>query len=511
MAEDFYDDYDDAQPRRRDHLFLWTVFILLLIGVAFACWIGSFYIFGHPEQPRAYRLLLKLKKLEPLRRFEVVAAPQGDFLTAQKLFDRYATMGDIQLENENAELMRIYVKNYAETKRVVPYVRGSFTVLESHELTPADLFTHGTVALMQAEEFPQILLEHIFPTTGSNLAESKRLLTPGSTFPIEKTNDVTALIHVARIADGRLLLTLMPLHYPVYALKDGAGTFASEPPTDLNIEVGFPVLKIPRVQAALQSVARLAANEPAKSATTSELKGPELVRVDTPESVKVPATGAVPEVPVATPIPLHPPVVQRPPPTPPTLLTQIRPSEMPTLRPAPVEPAERVTPAPAPPVAPPVTAPPVTALATPLPSVSPSGVPLKSFVKSNTPPGPPAENAGVWRTFPAGQLPPGRAVTPEEIGGLADHGELGERLYLRGNFLVTASGDNKAVLRPQSSEAPAAGSGNVRVIVDFPTGAALPAEGATFARDAARGFQVVEVRRGGDGTVNVFVREIAQP
>jgi hypothetical protein len=47
--------------------------------------------------------------------------------------------------------------------------------------------------------------------------------------------------------------------------------------------------------------------------------------------------------------------------------------------------------------------------------------------------------------------------------------------------------------------------------VDFPTGSALPAEGATFTRDAARGFQVVDVRRSQDGTVNVFVREIAQP
>ena len=53
MADDFYGfDEEEHEEKGRDNLFLWTVFILLLIGVAFACWLGSFYIFGHPEHPR---------------------------------------------------------------------------------------------------------------------------------------------------------------------------------------------------------------------------------------------------------------------------------------------------------------------------------------------------------------------------------------------------------------------------------------------------------------------------
>ena len=126
-------------------------------------------------------------------------------------------------------------------------------------------------------------------------------------------------------------------------------------------------------------------------------------------------------------------------------------------------------------------------------------------------PGPPPENGGSWRTYPAGQLPPGRTVSPTEIGSLADRGDSGEKLYLRGNFLVTASGDNKAVLRPQGGDTGGKPAANVRVIVDFPNGSVLPEEGSTLAREAARGFQVVDVRRSQDGTVNVFVREIAQP
>ncbi len=121
MANDLYGyDDDDAPPRGKDNLFLWTVFILLLIGLAFACWLGSFYIFGHPENPKAYRILKKLHKLDPPKRFEVTAAPRGDFLSAQKLFERYGTMTRLELEQENGELLRNYIKNYRDVKKLVP-------------------------------------------------------------------------------------------------------------------------------------------------------------------------------------------------------------------------------------------------------------------------------------------------------------------------------------------------------------------------------------------------------
>ena len=78
MPDDFYGyDADEDEPKERDNLFLWTVFILLLIGLAFACWLGSFYIFGHPEKPGPYRFLQKFKKIEAPVRFEVTKAPQG--------------------------------------------------------------------------------------------------------------------------------------------------------------------------------------------------------------------------------------------------------------------------------------------------------------------------------------------------------------------------------------------------------------------------------------------------
>src|SRR5437868_15499057 len=102
MTDDYYDfDDRDSQSQGRDHLFLWAVFLLLLVGLAFTCWLGSFYIFGHPEEARPYRILQKLHKLEAPTRFEITAAPPGEFLNSQKLFDRYSKYSPIQLANEN--------------------------------------------------------------------------------------------------------------------------------------------------------------------------------------------------------------------------------------------------------------------------------------------------------------------------------------------------------------------------------------------------------------------------
>ena len=99
MSNFYRSDFDTfSPPPRKDHLFLWTVFILLLTGFAMACWLGSFYIFGHPEDVRSYRILQKLHKLDPPKRFEITAAPPGEFFTPQKLYEKYATMPDAELQ-----------------------------------------------------------------------------------------------------------------------------------------------------------------------------------------------------------------------------------------------------------------------------------------------------------------------------------------------------------------------------------------------------------------------------
>jgi hypothetical protein len=50
-----------------------------------------------------------------------------------------------------------------------------------------------------------------------------------------------------------------------------------------------------------------------------------------------------------------------------------------------------------------------------------------------------------------------------------------------------------------------------RVIVEYPPGALPPSQGSAISREDGRGFEIREVRRGADGQVNIFVREVIAP
>jgi hypothetical protein len=101
-----------------------------------------------------------------------------------------------------------------------------------------------------------------------------------------------------------------------------------------------------------------------------------------------------------------------------------------------------------------------------------------------------------------------------DMAELAGRGVAGERIYLQGSFVVTASGQNRAVLRSQAALPENLGMGgrssNTRIIVEFPSGSRPPSEGSTLSRDSRRPFLVTEIRRTSDGQVNVYVREVTR-
>lgn len=522
MATDFYG-FEDDEPRAqgKDHLFLWTIFILLLIGLAFACWLGSFYVFGHPEQPRSYALLKKLKKIDPLKRFEVTAAPTGEFLTPQKLFERYSKFERLQLDAVNAELMRNYIKNYKEAKGLIPYVTGRFEIVDTYELTPNDLFPTGVVAVGLANEYSQVVIEHVFTAPAESVPALKKSLPVGLDMRLQRTRDPVAIIHVEWTEDGRLMFTAMPLLYGTWGVENGINSFSLEPPVSLNLKAGAPIVKRDvfagmMARFAASGHVRVAANTDPNAPPRAE---PELVRVDTVRpGTSVPETGAMPQVNIATPIPVAVAVAATPKgratpagrATPTTLAMRTTPTPFPIATP---RLAANATP---PPSLPPVSA-------TPLPSAIPGVPPVENLVtpRTNLPPNvikPFVGSASVptgtggWRTYQRGQQPPGRSITPSEASKMADHGGIAEHLYLRGDFVVTASGDNRAVLRAPASlgEVSRDGVSSTRILVEFPPSAELPSVGSTLSRGEAEGFEVREVRRGQDGQINIFVREITR-
>ena len=481
----------EYDPPRQDNLFLWTIFLLLLLATAFATWIGVYVVFGQPELPISYKILRKFKRLEAPQRFRVNVAPQGEFLSAEKLYNRYNAMNPVALREANRQMERSYLRNYPISPQLAAYITGRFTIMKSYELAPTDFFPSGVVALASSDDFPRLLIEHVYPASASIAPLIQRNLQTGMDIELRRTYELTTVLHATKLPDGHVLLTVVPLNYGSYIFKGTSGGFTLEPPPTLNVAAPWPLLPEER---------RREANEAFINARQSLGLGPLLTKkkdgekpaeaalkgVDAPiepETTPTPAPSPV-RVAAATPPPpkLPPGRDVKKPPGPVAAAATPAPS---VAAPTPAMVAAAGTPIPrAVAVSPsevrrPVTPPPPTVLRS-APSTGAGGVSLQPFLGAPANAGG-ATNAGAnarsWQTYPAGRAPAGKAIRVADIAGLSKRGGVSadQPLYLNGQFVVRAVGENKttgvknAVLRATGSES------NVRVIVAFPAERSLPA------------------------------------
>ena len=527
--------YDEpyARPRGRINYFAWTVAILLLSGFALAAWLGSFYIFDQPERPDSYRILQRLHKIDPPKRFELTAAPAGEFLSAKQLYDRYVGMGSAELAKTNAELLRNYIRNYQQVRGLVPYVVGRYTIVAARELGPADVFTSGMVALTNAVDSGELLMEHPYPASPEILPLMKQTLNVGLEIKLERTHDLSAVIHAERLADGRILITAVPLLYGSYTVTRGLGTFRLEPPLSLNLAGGWPLFK---EQARVKAEERYAdyqrkTGAPQVPIAVGQTASPppadnQLVRVEQARPVEVPTAMPIPaktgklakatpsrrgkfakkeklESPVPATTPAQPVIAQK---SGAPTSTPFAVASAPTPKPPVPTPAQTVATAPSVPIAqasPAATATPVPVLpAQPVSAVTP-GVALASNA-----------GGGSWKTFSPGKMPLGRLIGTGDLRDVVEHGLAGQRIYLKGQFVVNFSDANRAVLRPRTKLTDKVlhlgGGSSTRIIVEYPAGYSPPQQGAVVSRDEMRPYEITEVRKQEDGQLNVFVREIMQ-
>jgi hypothetical protein len=530
-----------ARPRRRINYFAWTVAILLLTGAAFAAWLLSFYIFGQPERPESYRVLQKLHKVDPPKRFELTAAPAGEFLSAKQLYDRYIAMGSAELAKTNAELARNYIRNFQQVRGLVTYLVGRYVIMDARELGPGDIFTSGMVALTNAVDNGELLMEHVYPANAQVMPLMKQTLTPGLEIKLERQHDLSAVIHAERLNDGRIMITAIPLLYGTYTITRGTGTFTLEPPLTLNLEAGWPLYKehgrlkaemhyadyrrgatgpqgpvpitglapsgtpppaqnaLVRVESAMPVAPQTAALVPGRNVKVAAKPTPVSKRGKLAKNQKASATPA-PSV-AST----QPPVVAQQP------------------APAAATPVPLAVATPPPPPLPAASKPPVTVAEASPPSVQSPAVASAAPAVPPSPPPTAADSSGIalastagggsWKTFAPGKMPLGRLIATSDLKDLADRGISGERVYLKGQFVVNFSDANRAVLRPRTRLASAMlhlGGSSTRIIVEFPAGYSPPQQGTVVSRDEARPFEITEVRKQEDGQLNVFAREIMQ-
>ncbi len=504
ITEDFLRtpvEYD--APKQNSHLFLWTVLLLLLTGFSMACWIGSYLVFSRPEIPLSYKILRKIKKIDLPARFKVQEPPKGEFLGPEKIYNKFNSLSPSALRKLNAELERSYLRNYAAANEQVPYVTGRFTILDSYELGPKDFVTSGVVTLAVAADYPKLLIEHLYCAPAKVAPIIKRNLQTGMDIELRRTYELSAVLHATKLDSGRLQLTVVPLNYGSYVLKGPDGGFSLEPPTELNVATGWPLIQGARYTQADEAYVNFRTHTgfgPLASYRDAEKK---------PETVLKGVDPTPAPVPTATPAPT-------------VLVAQASPSPSKAI-PAGKKPVAGASPTPVlvakndTPVPKAVAIAPTPALA--VKATADGGVSLQPFLQApsagSPPAGAPSPTAVVdktknWRTYAPGQEPGGEHLRTGELTAFHERGGLnGATVYLGGEFTVRAVGENKnlgiknAVLRSNAEN-------NVRIIVEYPADRPLPAQGSEINRDEQRPFLITRILATPDGTLNVYAREIME-
>lgn len=240
-----------AKGRRDDGLFWWTILITLLIGVATFCWFFSIMVFKYPEKPFNYRLLTKLEKLDPIAKFDPLAAgstrlpngtllqrlPNGTFHNARDLLNKYYNYNAEQIRLTNSVLKRSYILNYGDENPV--YIKGTYAVTFVRPLTQADIVKNGWVVRGHSVDLEDVEIELMLP--GKPADVNAPPYREGENFTLDNKSSFCSVIHIQRNqdADG-LCATAVPIAYGNFNLGNQR-TLALVPPTALNVEAPLPI------------------------------------------------------------------------------------------------------------------------------------------------------------------------------------------------------------------------------------------------------------------------------
>ncbi len=229
-------------------IFWWTISIVVLLAMAAFSWIGSIYIFTHPEQPLNYKLLTRIHRVEAIKQFTEKDKPVGKTLTAPELYQKFYPFTPEILANHNDVLRRNYITNFKNRDEKPYFVKGRFRVVHARALTEQDVFTRGIVARAVSvneddKDFRNVVIEYVLPTA---MEASGREFAAGDLLDIDtkgkKKRLYGSVINVSRLNEDVMVFTVVPLLYGEHLVDaKQKRTITAVPPHRLNMEAVFPI------------------------------------------------------------------------------------------------------------------------------------------------------------------------------------------------------------------------------------------------------------------------------
>ena len=229
-------------------IFWWSVAIVILMALAAFSWIGSIFVFTHPEKAFNYQLLSRIQRLEEIKHFTEKDIPMGKSLTPPELFQKFYPFTGENLAEHNELLRRNYITNYKSRDEKPYYVRGRFKVVHARPLTDKDLFPSGLVARAVAvnqdgKEYRNVVVEYVLPT-GSAVPGVE--FSPGDLLDIDsrrsKKRLYGAVINIQRPSEDVLVFTVVPLMYGEHLIDPVKNiVLTAIPPQRLNMRARLPI------------------------------------------------------------------------------------------------------------------------------------------------------------------------------------------------------------------------------------------------------------------------------
>lgn len=240
----------DDTPPSRPSFFWWALANALALCFAVFSWIACIHIFQHPENPRNYEILLKLKRLPELKAYTALDAPPASAFSPNALYARYFNLSDAELTQLNSALLRNYLNNFP-TPTLLNYIEGEYRVDEVRKLTAQDVFAPGfavrTLAMVKPDDYTAaapfpVVVEYLFPT---DTTEAAKQFHAGDLMAVQKVPNCAAVIHVSKVVthdEPKLCLTVVPIAYGDYRVGKSE-PFSIRPPARLYPAAKLPVFK----------------------------------------------------------------------------------------------------------------------------------------------------------------------------------------------------------------------------------------------------------------------------
>ena len=212
--------FDDPPPRR-PAWFWWALANLLALCFAVTSWTLAMEIFGRPDVPHNYRLLLKMNRAPDFKAYSPKGAPEGRLFTPPEIYGWFFDMGDKGHARLNTLYRRNFMRNFDEPMAVT-YVEGDFEVLATRPFGKEDFLPEGFAirsrAMVRPDDFsPEapypVVVEVMVPT--SDEAAAKRF-EAGSRFSLSRAPNLWVVMHVGRYSqedEPVVQVTVMPIGY----------------------------------------------------------------------------------------------------------------------------------------------------------------------------------------------------------------------------------------------------------------------------------------------------------